>query len=72
MATRTQFPPLAEVTKDYLDTNETAFYLGLKPKSVRAWKYTGKAPIKPQKKINGRDRYSIADVRTLAQAGECA
>ncbi len=42
-----KYPPLAEVTRDLLTTDETAFYLGLKPQTLRKWHCEGKGAIRP-------------------------
>jgi hypothetical protein len=66
MTTSTFFlPPLQQEARDYVDTNAVAFYVGVKPKTVRAWASSGSGPLLPDIKINGRNRYSVAKLRAL-------
>lgn len=63
--TTNQFPPLGEVTRPNLTTNETAYYLNRKPQTLRAWACLENGPIKPER-INGRLIWPTHKVKQLA------
>jgi len=45
-------------------TNEAAALLGNQPQTLRRWACEGSGPIRPRR-INGRLRWSIAEIRAL-------
>ncbi len=51
-------------TNRFWDQNETAYYLDLKPPTLKKWRALGKGP--PFRKLGGRIRYSPADVKQWA------
>jgi len=62
-------PPLSEVTKPLLTTDEMAFYLSLDAKTAAQWEM-GQGPIRPTlEKIDGQYyvRWHTKDVRSLAK-----
>lgn len=63
-----KYPPLTEVTRDLLTTDETAFYLGLKPQTLRKWHCEGSGVIRPIY-IGSKPMYKKSAVQKLI-AGE--
>ncbi|WAR43879.1 helix-turn-helix domain-containing protein [Methylomonas rapida] len=66
----TKYPPLNEVTRDLLTTDETAFYLGLKPQTLRKWHCEGRDVIRPVY-LGRKPMYRKSAVQALI-AGEVA
>lgn len=64
----TKYPPIAEVTRDLLTTDETAFYLGLKPQTLRKWHCEGKGVIRPTY-IGSKPMYKKSAVQQLIAGG---
>lgn len=62
------YPPLDQVTAEFLDTDAAAFYAGFRPKTLRAWASAG-GPIMPDRKIGRRNRYSVKKLRAFLQEG---
>jgi len=61
------FPPLEQVTRPTVTTDEAAYYLNRKPQTLRAWACLAlSAPIKPVR-INGRLAWRVADIRALLE-----
>lgn len=59
------FPPLREVTREFVSTEQAAFYVDRKPKTLRdKWAGDGKGPIAPRR-VGGRLHWRIADIRKL-------
>lgn len=58
------FPPLAQVTKPSLTTDELAYYLDRKPQTLRGWACLENGPIRPLR-IGGRLAWPVADLRRL-------
>lgn len=44
---KTTYPPLAEVNKPHLTTNEAAHYINRSAQTLRIWKCNGTGPIQP-------------------------
>lgn len=63
-----KYPPLTEVTRDLLSTDETAFYLGLKPQTLRKWHCEGKGVIRPTY-IGKKPMYHKSAVQQLIAGG---
>jgi hypothetical protein len=65
-ALQANFPPLEQVTKPNLKTEEAAFYLNRKPQTMRAWAMRdGIKGLRP-KRIHGLLAWSTAEVKALA------
>lgn len=64
----TKYPPLNEVTRDLLTTDETAFYLGLKPQTLRKWHCEGNGIIRPTY-IGKKPMYQKIAVQKLIAGG---
>lgn len=60
-----KYPPLEEVTKPTLTTDEAAYYLNRKPQTLRAWACLENGPLRPRN-VNGRLHWGTAETRTLA------
>jgi hypothetical protein len=59
------FPPLEQVTKPNLTTEELAFYADRQQQTLRIWACrTGSGPLTPLR-INGRLAWPVAAVRKL-------
>ena len=60
-----QSPPLSEVTRPNLKTEEAAYYLNRRPQTLRAWACLENGPIRPRR-IAGLLAWSTAEVKALA------
>ncbi|MCU0924726.1 MAG: helix-turn-helix domain-containing protein [Hydrogenophaga sp.] len=58
-----QFPPLAQVNKPTVTTEQAAYYLNRRPQTLRIWAM-GSGPILPLR-INGRLAWRKADIEKL-------
>lgn len=61
---QTLYPPLSEVTKPNLKTEEAAFYLNRRPQTLRAWACLENGPLRPRR-IGGLLAWSTSEVKTL-------
>ena len=59
------YPPLSEVTKPNLKTEEAAHYLNRRPQTLRAWACLANGPIRPRR-IGGLLAWPTAEVKNLA------
>lgn len=64
MRTKRAIVPLAHETRPVVDTAAVAYYLDLKPQSLRNLAAKGTAPIAPVR-VCGRLRWRTDDVRAL-------
>ena len=55
------FPPLEQVTRPHVPTEQAAYYLNRRPQTLREWAMTGKV-IKPLR-LNGRLAWPVAAIR---------
>lgn len=61
-----QYPPLEQVTKPNLKTDEAAYYLNRAPQTLRIWAMRdGKGPIRPRR-VGGLLAWSTVEVKALA------
>ena len=59
------FPPLEQVTRPTVPTNQAAYYLNRQPQTMRAWAcLEPRGAIKPVR-INGRLAWPVADIKRL-------
>ncbi len=58
------FPPLNQVSRPTLATEEAAFYLNRRPQTLRSWASTEQGPVRPIR-INGRLAWKVADLEAL-------
>lgn len=64
------FPPLEQVTRPTVPTDQAAYYLNRKPQTLRFWAvYEQKCGIRPIR-INGRLAWSVADIKRLLNGGQ--
>ena len=59
------YPPLAQVDRPNLKTEEAAHYLNRRPQTLRAWACLENGPLRP-KRIHGILAWSTAEVKALA------
>lgn len=60
-ATAEKFPPLEQVTRPHVPTEQAAYYLNRRPQTLREWAMTGKV-IQPHR-LNGRLCWPVAAIR---------
>lgn len=60
-----QLPPLEQVTRPNLKTEEAAHYLNRRPQTLRAWACLENGPIRPRR-IQGLLAWNTAEVKALA------
>lgn len=60
-------PPLQEVTRPAVTTDEAAYYLSRKPQTLRGWACHEDGPIRPLR-INGRLAWPVSELRKLLGA----
>lgn len=58
------FPPLAQINRPAVPTEQAAFYLLRRPQTLRLWACRENGPIRPVR-INGRLAWSVAEIRSL-------
>lgn len=58
-----EFPPLAQVNKPTVTTEQAAYYLNRRPQTLRIWAM-GSGPILPLR-INGRLAWKKTDIEKL-------
>ena len=59
-----RFPPLEQVTRPTVPTEQAAYYLNRKPQTCRAWACLENGPIRPIR-INGRLAWNVAELRRV-------
>lgn len=63
-ADRPNYPPLSEEVRDAVSTEAAAYYLDLKPQTMRVWSFRETGPIRPVR-VNKRLRWRTNDLRRL-------
>lgn len=58
------YPPLEQVTRPTLPTEQAAFYLNRQPQTLRSWACLENGALRPVR-INGRLAWQVADIRSL-------
>lgn len=58
------FPPLEQVSRTILTTEEAAHYLNRRPQTLRAWACLENGPVRPIR-INGRLAWRVSDLKAL-------
>lgn len=58
------FPPLEQVTRPTLSTEEAAFYCNREPQTMRVHACYEKGPLRPIR-INGRLHWPVAAIKAL-------
>ena len=59
-----QFPPLEQVTRPTVPTEQAAYYLNRKPQTCRAWACLENGPIRPLR-ISGRLAWPVSELRRV-------
>lgn len=59
-----KFPPLEQVTRPTVPTEQAAYYLNRKPQTCRAWACLENGPIRPIR-INGRLAWNVDELRRV-------
>jgi hypothetical protein len=66
-ALQAKYPPLAEVTRPNLKTEEAAFYLNRRPQTLRAWACLENFPAGLRcKRIGGMLAWPTVEIKALA------
>lgn len=63
------FPPLEQVTRPTVPTEQAAYYLNRQPQTLRAWSCLQPAGAIRPVRINGRLAWRVADIRALLEGG---
>lgn len=63
------FPPLEQVTKPNLTTEEAAFYCDRAKQTMRMWACKQPAGVPRPIRINGRLAWPVAGIRALLEGG---
>ncbi len=63
--TNQPLPPLEQITKPTLTTEEAAYYTNRKPQTLRAWACLENGPIRPIR-INGRLAWPTNGVKKIS------
>ena len=64
-----QFPPLEQVTRPTVPTDQGAHYMNRRPQTLRAWACLENGPLRPIR-INGRLAWKVSDIRALLEGGQ--
>ena len=64
-----QFPPLENVTRPTVPTDQAAHYLNRRPQTLRSWACLENGAIRPVR-INGRLAWRVADIRALLEGAQ--
>lgn len=59
-----QFPPLEQVNRPHITTEQAAHYLMRKPQTLRGWACSEDGPLRPVR-INGRLAWPVAGIRAV-------
>lgn len=60
----TQYPPIEQLNRSAVTTNEAAFYLNRKPQTLRIWAMRENGLIRPLR-INGRLAWPVSEIKKL-------
>lgn len=58
-----KFPPLEQVTRPHVPTEQAAYYLNRRPQTLRGWAMDGRV-IQPHR-LNGRLCWPVAAIRAV-------
>jgi hypothetical protein len=61
-----QYPPLDQVTRSHVPTDQAAYYLTRRPQTLRGWASSGAGPVLPHR-INSRLAWPVATIRALLE-----
>ena len=62
------FPPLGQVTRPTVPTDQAAYYLNRQPQTLRAWACLENGALRPVR-ISGRLAWSVAAIKQLLSGG---
>jgi hypothetical protein len=57
-------PPIEQITRSHIPTNDAAFYLSRKPQTLRTWACFENGLIRPIR-INGRLAWPVSEIKKL-------
>lgn len=63
-AGRKRYPPLGEVTRSHITTEEAAYYLNRAPQTLRIWACFQTGVVRPIR-IGGRLAWPVAEIRRV-------
>jgi hypothetical protein len=63
------FPPLEQVTRPTVPTNQAAYYLNRQPQTLRAWACLENGAMRPVR-LNGRLAWNVAEIKALLSGVE--
>lgn len=58
------FPPLEQITRPTVPTEQASYYLDRRPQTMRGWACLENGPIRPVR-INGRLAWKVSDLRRV-------
>ena len=64
------FPPIEEVTRTNVTTEEAAYYCNRKPQTMRTWACFQKNGLLKPIRVNGRLAWPVSEIKKLTGAGE--
>ena len=64
----TSYPPLEQVTRPTVPTEQAAYYMSRKSQTLRVWACLENGPIRPIR-INGRLAWPVAKIKALLNGG---
>lgn len=62
------FPPLEQITRTILTTEEAAHYLNRRPQTLRAWACLENGALRPVR-INGRLAWPVSEIKKVLGVG---
>lgn len=62
------FPPLEQVTRPTVPTDQAAYYLNRKPQTLRAWACLENGALRPVR-ISGRLSWKVSEIIALTNGG---
>jgi hypothetical protein len=62
------YPPLEQVTRPTVPTDQAAYYLNRRPQTMRSWASLQNGPIRPIR-VNGRLAWRVVDIRAVLSGG---
>lgn len=63
------YPPIEQITKPVLTTEEAAYYLNRRPQTLRIWAMSEHGLIRPLR-INGRLAWPVKEIKKVLGVGE--
>ena len=64
MALQATFPPLEQITRPTVPTEQAGYYLDRRPQTMRVWACREDGPIRPIR-INGRLAWKVSDLKKV-------